>query len=49
MSMVSLPALKDLIENISRERNLPRLAVQSALREALIKGYERLRRAQNMD
>jgi N utilization substance protein A len=47
--MVSLPGLKDLIENISRERNLPRLAVQSALREALIKGYERFRRAQNLD
>ncbi len=49
MSMVSLPGLKDLIENISRERNLPRLAVQSALREALVKGYERYRRAQNLD
>jgi N utilization substance protein A len=49
MSMVSLPGLKDLIENISRERNLPRLAVQSALREALLKGYERYRRAQNLD
>ncbi len=49
MSMVSLPGLKDLIENISRERNLPRVAVQSALREALLKGYERYRRAQNLD
>ena len=49
MSMVSLPGLKDLIDNISRERNLPRLAVQSALREALIKGYERYRRAQIME
>lgn len=49
MSMVSLPGLKDLIDSISRERNLPRLAVQSALREALLKGYERYRRAQNMD
>lgn len=49
MSMVSLPGLKDLIDNISRERNLPRLAVQSALREALLKGYERYRRAQNLD
>lgn len=49
MSMVSLPGLKDLIDNISRERNLPRTAVQSALREALLKGYERYRRAQNMD
>lgn len=49
MSMVSLPGLKDLIENISRDRNLPRVAVQSALREALLKGYERYRRAQNLD
>jgi len=49
MSMVNLPGLKDLIENISRERNLPRLAVQSALREALLKGYERYRRAQTME
>lgn len=49
MSMVSLPGLKELIENISRDRNLPRLAVQSALREALLKGYERYRRAQSLD
>jgi len=49
MSMVSLPGLKDLIDNISRERNLPRLAVQSALREALLKGYERYRRAQSLE
>ena len=49
MSMVSLPGLQDLIDNISRERNLPRLAVQSALREALLKGYERYRRAQIME
>lgn len=49
MSMVNLPGLKDLIENISRDRNLPRLAVQSALREALLKGYERYRRAQSLE
>ncbi len=49
MSMVTLPGLKDLIENISRERNLPRVAVQSAIREALLKGYERFRRAQNLE
>jgi N utilization substance protein A len=47
--MVSLPGLKDLIDNISRDRNLPRHAVQSALREALLKGYERYRRAQSLD
>ena len=49
MSMVNLPGLKELIDNISRDRNLPRLAVQSALREALLKGYERYRRAQSLD
>jgi N utilization substance protein A len=47
--MVNLPGLKELIESISRERNLPRNAVQTALREALLKGYERYRRAQNLD
>jgi transcription termination/antitermination protein NusA len=49
MSMVTLPGLKELIESISRERHLPRLAVQSAIREALLKGYERYRRAQNLE
>lgn len=49
MSIVNLPGLKDLIDNISRERNLPRLAVQAALKEALMKGYERYRRAQRLD
>ncbi|MTJ07108.1 transcription termination factor NusA [Anabaena sp. UHCC 0204] len=47
--MVTLSGLKDLIESISQERNLPRLAVQAAIREALIKGYERYRRAQNLE
>jgi N utilization substance protein A len=47
--MVTLPGLKDLIESISRERNLPKVAVQSAIREALLKGYERYRRAQNLE
>lgn len=49
MTMVSLPGLKDLIDNISRERNLPRNAVQAALREALLKGYERYRRTQSIN
>ncbi len=49
MSMVTLSGLKELIESISRERNLPRMAVQSAIREALLKGYERFRRAQNLE
>ncbi|MCL1475322.1 transcription termination factor NusA [Argonema antarcticum] len=49
MTMVSLPGLKELIENISRDRNLPRHAVQAALREALLKGYERYRRTQSIN
>jgi N utilization substance protein A len=46
---VSLPGLKNLIEEISKERNLPSSSVQAALREALLKGYERYRRSQQMD
>ncbi len=48
MSMVNLPGLKNLIESISKERNLPKTAVQTALREALMKGYERYRKAQQL-
>lgn len=47
--MVTLPGLQDMIDNISRERNLPKHAVQAALREALMKGYERYRRTQKLD
>lgn len=49
MSMVNLPGLRDTIEEIAKERNLPKHAVQAALREALLKGYERYRRTQSMD
>ncbi len=49
MSMVTLPGLRDMIDSISRERNLPKLSVQAALREALLKGYERYRRTQRID
>ncbi|MBD2313803.1 transcription termination factor NusA [Desertifilum sp. FACHB-1129] len=49
MSMVSLPGLKDMIDKISQERNLPKPAVQAALREALMKGYERYRRTLRMN
>ncbi|MFM7450512.1 MAG: transcription termination factor NusA [Leptolyngbyaceae cyanobacterium] len=49
MSMVPLPGLQEMIDSISRERNLPKTAVQTALREALMKGYERYRRTQRMD
>jgi len=47
--MVALPGLREMIEGISRERNLPKVAVQAALREALVKGYERYRRTQRLD
>lgn len=48
MSLVSLPGLKEMIDEISRGHNLPKSAVQEALREALIKGYERYRRSQQL-
>lgn len=49
MSMVTLPGLRDMIDKISQERHLPKPAVQAALREALLKGYERYRRTQRLD
>jgi transcription termination/antitermination protein NusA len=48
-SNVSLPQLRVMIEEISKDRNLPSSAVQTALREALLKGYERYRRSQHLD
>lgn len=48
MSLVNLPNLLEMIDVISRERNLPKHAVENALREALLKGYERFRRTQQM-
>jgi N utilization substance protein A len=49
MAIVNLPGLKEMMEEISKLYNLPKSAVHEALREALIKGYERYRRAQNLD
>jgi transcription termination/antitermination protein NusA len=49
MSMVRLPGLSEMISTISRERNLPKHAVQVALQEALLKGYERYRRTLQID
>ena len=49
MSIVSLPGLTTLIEEISQRHNLPKTSVQEALREALLKGYERYRRSQNLE
>jgi N utilization substance protein A len=45
MSIVQLPGLKILIEEISKSHNLPENSVKEALREALFKGYERFRRS----
>jgi N utilization substance protein A len=49
MSIVSLPGLTTMIEEISQGHNLPKSAVEQALKEALLKGYERFRRSQNLD
>ncbi|GBF81009.1 transcription termination factor NusA [Aphanothece sacrum] len=48
MSLVSLPGLIEMIEEISQRHNLPKSSVQEALREALLKGYERYRRSQSI-
>ncbi len=45
MSIVQLPGLGFLIEEISQSHNLSQNSVQEALREALFKGYERFRRS----
>ena len=47
MTIVSLPGLKATIEEISQRYNLPGSSVEEALREALIKGYEKFRRSKN--
>lgn len=49
MSMVELPGLQAMVDGISLERNLPKTAVEMALQEALLKGYERYRRTQRID
>ena len=48
MSIVKLDGLQKMIEEISQSHNLPKTAVHQALRKALLKGYERYRRAQNL-
>jgi N utilization substance protein A len=47
--MVPLPGLAEMVDVISRERNLPRHAVTDALRDALLKGYERYRKTAQRD
>lgn len=49
MSIIKLYGLKKMIDEISQSHNLPKSSVQQALIEALIKGYERYRRAQRME
>lgn len=49
MATVNLPGLKIMLEEISQRHNLPKNAVQEALREALLKGYERYRRTQSLE
>jgi transcription termination/antitermination protein NusA len=45
---IPLTGLREMVDGISRERNLPKSLVQDALREALVKGYERFRRTQQL-
>ncbi|MFN5855884.1 MAG: transcription termination factor NusA [Pseudanabaenaceae cyanobacterium] len=49
MALLSLPNLGSMVDVISKERNLPRHAVHSALREALLKGYEKFRKTYRSD
>ena len=49
MAIVSLPGLDRMIEEISQGHNLPTNVVKAALQEALLKGYERYRKSQNLD
>ena len=44
MALVILPGLNNLIEDISEEKKLPPNIVEVALREALLKGYEKYRK-----
>ncbi|MEB3272314.1 MAG: transcription termination factor NusA [Prochlorothrix sp.] len=48
MTMVSLPNLQTMVEAISEQKKLPIAVVEAALKEALLKGYERYRRTQHM-
>jgi transcription termination/antitermination protein NusA len=46
---IQFAGLREMMDNISRERNLPKSLVQEALKEALMKGYERFRRTQQIN
>ena len=45
MSIVKLPGLNLLINEICKSHNLPQTTVEDALREAIFKGYEKFRRS----
>lgn len=47
MTLVSLPGLRATIDEISQRYNLPGSSVEEALREALVKGYEKFRRSKD--
>ncbi|ERN41386.1 transcription termination factor NusA [Rubidibacter lacunae KORDI 51-2] len=49
MTLLPLPGLGGMIEEISERHKLPQSSVQEALSEALLKGYERYRRSQDLD
>jgi len=49
MTIVSLPGLGNMIEQISQQYNLSNDDVEEALKEALIKGYERFRRTREVN
>ena len=49
MPIVNLPGLQGMVDQISESHNLPKSAVEEALQEALLKGYERYRRSQYLD
>jgi transcription termination/antitermination protein NusA len=46
---IQMPGLREMLDSISRERNLPKTLVQEAISEALMKGYERFRRTQQLE
>lgn len=46
---IQFAGLREMVDSISRERNLPKSLVQDALKDALMKGYERFRRTQQMN
>ncbi len=49
MAIIYLKGLAEMIDVISRERNLPKHAVTDAVKEALLKGYERFRKTIQRD